>query len=234
MATIDEAFKAGVERSRLSNIVTAGYKHSTVVDRVRTTISMLEIAAETSRILQGIRAIREMIATVIRTATITRAIQLLITWTRTSYLYRWLTKEPEPDVIVIDLRKTLTVGPLIALVDRIVADLTPAYRRSRLRKHTTDTTNAVHRAPIRAVSIVIAVAVLIHLGFDFILGRLNVTTLGIQAVVLLAAGLGTQIRMSWDELVETRVMQLLIAMFEPPDVEEEHSIRQTDRTQDRE
>jgi hypothetical protein len=33
---------------------------------------------------------------------------------------RWLTAEPNPDVIVVDLRETVTVGPVILVLDRIV------------------------------------------------------------------------------------------------------------------
>jgi len=36
---------------------------------------------------------------------------------------RWLTAEPEPDVIVIDLRETVTVGPIVLVLDRIVERL---------------------------------------------------------------------------------------------------------------
>lgn len=39
-------------------------------------------------------------------------------WTRGSWLYRWLTAEPDPEVIVIDLRETYTVGPFVRLLDR--------------------------------------------------------------------------------------------------------------------
>ena len=37
-----------------------------------------------------------------------------------SYSYRWLTKEPEPEVIVIDLRETRTVGPILAILERVI------------------------------------------------------------------------------------------------------------------
>jgi len=49
---------------------------------------------------------------------------------RNSYLYRWLTKEPEPEVIVIDLRETWTVGPILALLDRFVEWIAPYWRES--------------------------------------------------------------------------------------------------------
>jgi hypothetical protein len=37
-------------------------------------------------------------------------------------------------VIVIDLRQTRTVGPVIALLDRIIEPLAPHWRQSRLHR----------------------------------------------------------------------------------------------------
>jgi hypothetical protein len=51
-----------------------------------------------------------------------------------SYLYRWLTAEPEPDVVVIDLRETYTVGPFIRLLDATVEWLYPYWEASTLRR----------------------------------------------------------------------------------------------------
>ncbi|KAA9398368.1 hypothetical protein Har1130_04475 [Haloarcula sp. CBA1130] len=48
-----------------------------------------------------------------------------------SYCYRWLTKEPEPEVIVIDLRETYAVGPFIALLDRLIPHIEQAWQHSR-------------------------------------------------------------------------------------------------------
>lgn len=50
--------------------------------------------------------------------------------TKGSYLYCWLTKEPEPDVIVIDLRETYTVGPFIRLLDRLAPHIERAWQNS--------------------------------------------------------------------------------------------------------
>jgi hypothetical protein len=52
--------------------------------------------------------------------------------TRTSRLYRWLTAEPEPDVIVIDLRETYTVAPFIAVLDAITPRMARFWRNSGL------------------------------------------------------------------------------------------------------
>ena len=56
--------------------------------------------------------------------------------TRHSFLFHWLTKEPEPEVIVIDLRDTYTIGPAIAVLDRLVATLGPGWHTSRLKQFT--------------------------------------------------------------------------------------------------
>jgi hypothetical protein len=49
---------------------------------------------------------------------------------RSSRLYAWLTAEPDPEVIVIDLRETYTVGPVVAAIDRVAARIGPWWRRS--------------------------------------------------------------------------------------------------------
>lgn len=53
---------------------------------------------------------------------------------RGSWLYRWLTKEPEPDVIVIDLRETRTIGPVLALLIRVIEVLTSYWHASALKR----------------------------------------------------------------------------------------------------
>jgi hypothetical protein len=51
-----------------------------------------------------------------------------------SLLYGCLTKEPDPDVIIIDLRKTWTVGPFITLLDALVEWIAPIWRASQLAR----------------------------------------------------------------------------------------------------
>ena len=51
-------------------------------------------------------------------------------YVRHSFIHRWLTKEPDPDVVVIDLRETYAVGPVIGLLDRLAAPVGCAWRTS--------------------------------------------------------------------------------------------------------
>lgn len=55
-------------------------------------------------------------------------------YVRNSFVYRWLTKEPEPEVIVIDLRETRTVGPFIHLLDATVERVVPYWNESRMKR----------------------------------------------------------------------------------------------------
>lgn len=52
---------------------------------------------------------------------------------RQSFLFQWLTKEPEPEVIVIDLRETRTVGPVIGLLDWSTARVRPYWEETTLK-----------------------------------------------------------------------------------------------------
>jgi hypothetical protein len=86
----------------------------------------MENAARHSRLVQIFRAGKH--------STIVALIQSFTSFvgvlTRNSFLYRWLTTEPEPDVIVIDLTETWSVGPIIRGVDRVVQFLQPRWRSS--------------------------------------------------------------------------------------------------------
>ncbi|MFW5956632.1 MAG: hypothetical protein ACOCQY_04440 [Halorhabdus sp.] len=59
------------------------------------------------------------------------ALRVVIDWISASWLYRWLTAEPDPDVIVIDLRETVTVGPILAVLERAIALLARGRGSSR-------------------------------------------------------------------------------------------------------
>jgi len=61
-----------------------------------------------------------------------RLVSRIETITRHSYGYRWLTAEPDPSVVVIDLRETRTVGPFVRLLEWGIEPIERAWTRSRL------------------------------------------------------------------------------------------------------
>jgi hypothetical protein len=52
--------------------------------------------------------------------------------TQASWIYRWLTAEPEPEVIVIDLRETYTVGPFLSILDAVTPKVSRLPKNSGL------------------------------------------------------------------------------------------------------
>jgi hypothetical protein len=78
--------------------------------------------------------ISDGLATTGRSSTTRSLAGRLSQWIRASSLYRWLTTEPDPDVVVINLRETYVVGPVIALLDWLAAPLGWLYRDSTLQR----------------------------------------------------------------------------------------------------
>ena len=83
-------------------------------------------ALASSIVLGGVRRLAEAIASSPLVGIPSRLYHL----TRRSFSYRWLTKEPDPDVILIDLRETRTVGPFVAALDRFIERFRPYWLSS--------------------------------------------------------------------------------------------------------
>lgn len=149
-----------------------------------------------------------------------------------SWLYRWLTKEPDPDVIVIDLRETLTVGPWLAAIDRGMRWLLPAAASSILYTASHRGHALVTARPVQLVSLL---AGLVAMGVLLAGVTAHSTPLVVVATALaVAAALGSRITWTWEDLQETRGYQTLAAAFEPPEpperAETEHGDEDTDDT----
>lgn len=93
------------------------------------TVSILggntEGVVENSSVVRGGKKLRDRLA---------RAGRTTASYARNSSLYEWLTREPEPEVIVIDLRETRTVGPVISLLDHVVYWVTLYWRTSTVKR----------------------------------------------------------------------------------------------------
>lgn len=134
-----------------------------------------------------------------------------------SFIYRWLTAEPEPEVIVIDLRETWTVGPVIKLIDRLVGELTGSAQTSTLVGGARSVATTFREQPVNVVSLGIIVG---GLGFLLVGGLTQSLSVVSAAVAILIAlvgmfGLGSQ--RTLNDIQETKAAQLLISAFEPPE-----------------
>jgi len=155
-------------------------------------------ALEDSRLYQALSAATERLSSVIRA----------------SYLYRWLTAEPDPDVIVIDLRETWTVGPVIAILDWLFAQFEDAAEGSRIVALAATGYERTLAAPVRIGGLAALVAAALAGLLGVVSGRRS--ALFVAAALLVIGTLGLFEDRSWADLRRTRPVELLVAALEPP------------------
>ncbi|WP_336135398.1 hypothetical protein [Natronomonas amylolytica] len=134
-------------------------------------------------------------------------------WASGSRIVRWFLAEPEPEVIVIDLRETYTVGPVIRALDWAVARGDRLAERTGLTSALRRTTQRIEAEPLSVVGWILFAFALGGLATSFVSGSLSAGWLLLAGFGLLAI----RERRSASELAETRVGRGLIAAFEPPE-----------------
>lgn len=154
-------------------------------------------------------------------------------WVRRSFLYQWLTKEPEPEVIVIDLRETYTVGPFITLIDRAGARLAPWWRESGCRRACAVTAAWLIARPIRALGLALMAAGAVAIFLTTAGGDPARRTLAVSLGLFVIGAVATRSEHSLQDIQATRSYQLLVAVLEPPEPPE-HQERAADEPADAE
>ncbi|WP_210755403.1 hypothetical protein [Halorubrum sp. PV6] len=134
-----------------------------------------------------------------------------------SFLYQWLTAEPDPEVIVIDLRETWTVGPILRLLDIVIHRLRPAVKNAGVLRVTQRGFRMVYAAPLAAGGVSLAIGGLLITLIGVMRDTMSTTQLAVGLGAVLAGIAVTRDRRSWDTLRETRPVELLVAALEPPD-----------------
>ncbi len=142
---------------------------------------------------------------------------------RNSWLFQWLTAEPDPEVIVIDLRETYTVGPIIRAIDWTVPHVERAWRNSATGRATKKTTRTIADAPVRVASALVLGLLAARLALAWPIESRIV--LGVYAGLAVLALLGLTVDWTLTELAESRVGQLVRAALEPPEPPDEDTDR---------
>jgi hypothetical protein len=225
----DSSLRAAVERSRVASATLAGlgnarrgqflretFDGSRVVAALRATVRQAHEALVNSVILRRLWEAGGDFSQMVASASVTQLADSITTVATHSWLYRWLTAEPKQEVIVIDLRETLTVAPFIVALDRALERALPARAHSLLVRGATRAARSVRAAPIRVASGLLLVVVLVSLLADIALGALMLLELGAQLLGALAGLAGLRVEASWVELRETRLARLVAAALEPP------------------
>lgn len=141
----------------------------------------------------------------------------LVAAVQASFLYQWLTAEPNPDVIVIDLRETWTVGPILRLLDIVIDRLRPAVKTAWVIRVAQTGVWAVYAAPLAAAGVGLAGVGLLITLTGVMGSTTSVTQLGVGFGAVIAGVAATRDRRSWDDLRETRPVELFVAALEPPE-----------------
>lgn len=150
-------------------------------------------------------------------AAITERAHWVLEATRASFLYRWLTAEPEPDVIVIDLRETYTAGPIISGIDRTIAELTPGIESATFTEALRSTGRIFAKAPVRYLSMILLVLVAASLlGQSILRGAPEPTHSVLHVVVGVLAAAGVRVSASAADLRASKLGRWLADAFEPP------------------
>lgn len=195
---------------------------SVVARQLRQLQAALRSAVDESRVLTigsrvraaGGQAVGATLASSRAVAGLDRATDTSGRWIRGSWLYGWLTAEPEPEIVVIDLRETYTVGPIIAVLDRAVAWAAPRWRRSAPQRAVARGGRALANAPVRVAGFLVIGAILAMLAVTIAGGD---SPDGGLLVLLGLALLATRERRSAAELGETWLGRAVAALLVPPE-----------------
>jgi hypothetical protein len=118
-------------------------------------------------------------------------------------------------VIVIDLRETWTVGPILAVFERLLVGLHRAQTGSRVESLLRAMTAALRASPIRVLGALVAT-----LGATLTIATLltsdATTRVVIGLIVLLVGVIATRDDRDWETLRETQLVAFLRGVLEPP------------------
>lgn len=149
--------------------------------------------------------------------TATRSVgRRVVSAVRASLIYRWLTAEPDPEVIVIDLRDTRTVGPFLRVLDRVVATLADTAGNSRIVAVGRAGYGSALAVPLRVGGLAVTLLGLV-VSLRSVLGEITTIGVGIGLGLVLAGLVAMRDDRDWDTLRATRPVEIAIAAFEPPE-----------------
>lgn len=136
----------------------------------------------------------------------------LSTVARGSFCYRWLTAEPEPEVIVIDLTETRTVAPFLRVVDVIL----DALCYSSLYQYVYGTIAAGQELSTREVGLVLLVTTAWNTIIGVLLGIFDGANLYLTVGLALVGFAGYRWNVPLSDIRTSRPVRLIVSQLEPP------------------
>jgi len=200
-------------------------QHSRVYQWVQEGRTAIKRAIEHSTVAVFAGRVTSVFGHATRTSETSELLRLYGRWVRGSWLYRWFTAEPDSDVIVIDLRETYTVGPILDALDRGIETVGNTTVADAGRRRFASLEDLVASRPVQITSAMLLVALITRIMIAAALGDLGPRELGYQLFVLAALLLGLRVTQSSTELRKTWLGRALAALFTPPDIEDEARTR---------
>lgn len=186
--------------------------------------SSVRSAFQGSIAARAVRRLETGLEAASRYSTLTSLVGTATEYVHDAWLYRWLTAEPDPDVVVIDLRQTWSVGPPLAVLDRVVDAIVPGLERASAVRAAEHVADVVRRRPIAIASALGIGALASSLLVSLVAGDPSRRLLAVQIAVAAVLALGLRSRTTLDDLRTTRTARLLVAVLEPPDPPSEDDV----------
>lgn len=195
---------------------------ATTRSRVLSVLQSLPRHTDTAYSESAIASVLARLADGYRQSALGEGARTLAGWIRSSWLFQWLTEEPDPEVIVIDLTETRTVGPVIGVLDRFVRVFDRARPTARSERIGQLLGRGFRERPTQFLGAALLAIVVISATVRIVTGTESGVALIAQGLFSLVALGGLRITDSWEELGNRRVVKLLVAVLEPPEPPAEH------------
>lgn len=133
--------------------------------------------------------------------------------TRSSFLYRWLATDPDPDPIVIDLRDSFLLRPIVRIIGKSLYT-----HNSSLTFRVANTLKAeFEKSPIRLTSaLLLPPMISVFLIPDMLAASSIPEVIPMLVILFLIAG-GTQLDSSWAAISKSKTIKFVIGIFSPPE-----------------
>jgi len=171
--------------------------------------------------VESLRTLGRRVSDAVDNSVLAGVFRTLHRWVRNSWLYRWLTTEPDSQAVVIDLRETYTVGPVLAVFDRLIGMVTRRRENTATRSFFHRTGQEARSHPVRSASFFLVGVLLAELVVSTLAGALSGIGVVIRGVFFVLALAGTRVTTPWEHLRTARAIRILKAALEspePPDV----------------
>jgi hypothetical protein len=204
------AYESVMQSSQLYSSLVYLSRGSVIVLLIRTLITTrltssrerISTLSSTSILANTVRISITGFAAAVTNSTLTDIIRAIEQTIKISWLYQWLTAEPESEVVTVNLRETFAAGPVINISTWTISLIVPAVAQAQMAKAARWVITTVWTAPIRAAGFALIGIIITEISFQLVVNDLSTLGFAIRAAIALLAVIGMQFRLDWDSLLD--------------------------------